>query len=165
MGVGVCKGSPCTAVTPTCTCLQLLKLQVTHHSGQLSHTHPQSRPTLRAAGTLQGVPPSCCGRRVAVWSGVCSSRHQEKAARACEPGGGGCGGVPVHPAQLHAHRTSPTQALLTILTLNPTSDLLSHCCRRDCGVRCALVLRAERGWVKAVNGAAVDLGFRRRHGK
>jgi hypothetical protein len=34
------------------------------------------RPTLRAAGTLQGVPPSCCERRVAVWSGVCSSRHQ-----------------------------------------------------------------------------------------
>ena len=26
--------------------------------------------TLRTAGTLQGVPPSCCGRRVAVWSGV-----------------------------------------------------------------------------------------------
>jgi hypothetical protein len=56
-----------------------------------AHTH---RPTLRAAGTLQGVPPSCCERRVAVWSGVCSSRHQglDKARpqAACEPGGGGC---------------------------------------------------------------------------
>jgi hypothetical protein len=27
--------------------------------------------TLRTAGTLQGVAPSCCGHRVAVWSGVC----------------------------------------------------------------------------------------------
>ena len=35
--------------------------------------HPQSRPTLRTAGSLQGVPPSCCGRRVAVWSGACSN--------------------------------------------------------------------------------------------
>ena len=40
-----------------------------HNLGELSHTR-----ALRAAGTLQGVPPSCCGRRVAVWSGVCSSR-------------------------------------------------------------------------------------------
>jgi hypothetical protein len=39
-------------------------------------------------------------------------RHDAQAA--CEPGGGGCGGVPVHPAQLHTHRTSPAQALLTI---------------------------------------------------
>jgi hypothetical protein len=37
-----------------------------HNLGELSHTR-----ALRAAGTLQGVPPSCCGRRVAVWSGVC----------------------------------------------------------------------------------------------
>jgi hypothetical protein len=36
--------------------------------------HPQSRPTLRTAGSLQSVPPSCRGRRVA----VCVS-----AARAC----------------------------------------------------------------------------------
>jgi hypothetical protein len=42
------------------------------HLAQLST--PQSRPTLRTAGTLQGVPPSCCGRRVAVWSGGCSNR-------------------------------------------------------------------------------------------
>jgi hypothetical protein len=35
------------------------------HLEQLSH--PQSRPTLSTAGSLQGVPSSCCGRRVAVW--------------------------------------------------------------------------------------------------
>jgi hypothetical protein len=35
---------------------------------------------------------------------------------ACEPGVGGCGGVPVHPARIHTHRTSPAQALLTSLT-------------------------------------------------
>jgi hypothetical protein len=39
-------------------------------------------------------------------------RHDGQAA--CEPGGGGSGGVPVHPARLHAHSTSPAQALLTI---------------------------------------------------
>jgi hypothetical protein len=40
-------------------------------------------------------------------------RHDGQAA--CEPGGGGCGGVPVHHPRLHTHRTSPAQALLTIL--------------------------------------------------
>jgi hypothetical protein len=40
-------------------------------------------------------------------------RHDAQAA--CEPGGGECGGVPFHPARLHTHRTSPAQALLTIL--------------------------------------------------
>jgi hypothetical protein len=42
----------------------------------------------------------------------------------CRPGGGGCGGVPVHPPRLHTHRTSPAQALLTILAdiyLNPNA--------------------------------------------
>jgi hypothetical protein len=41
---------------------------------------------------------------------------------ACEPGGGGCRGVAVHPARLHTHRTSPAQALVTISgeSLNPT---------------------------------------------
>jgi hypothetical protein len=34
---------------------------------------------------------------------------------ACEPGGGECGGVPVHPPRLNTHRTSPAQALLTML--------------------------------------------------
>ena len=111
--MGVWGGSPCTAVTPTCTDKEAgsngvgfsmdtrlltgrpkgmngLKIlsstrllaqtnlptrhqpscRLRHRSdtqlGQLSHTR-----TLRAAGTLQGVPPSCCGRRVAVWSGPC----------------------------------------------------------------------------------------------
>ena len=47
-----------------------------HNGAALSHTR-----TLRAAGSLQGVPPSCCGRRVAVWSGVCRSGAQGQAAR------------------------------------------------------------------------------------
>jgi hypothetical protein len=38
----------------------------------LTHTHPRADPP--SAGTLQGVPPLCCGRRVAVLSGVCSNR-------------------------------------------------------------------------------------------
>jgi hypothetical protein len=42
-------------------------------------------------------------------------RHDVQAA--CEPGCGGCGRVPVHPLRLHTHRTSPAQALLTILTI------------------------------------------------
>ena len=48
--------------------------RVDQNQEKLSRTHPRSIPTLRTAGSLQGVPPSCCGRRVAVWSGVCSSR-------------------------------------------------------------------------------------------
>jgi hypothetical protein len=85
-------------------------------------THKLGALTLRTAGTLQGVPPSCCGHRVAAWSGACvradlqglEKRHDAQAA--CEPGGGGCGGVHVHHPRLHTHRTSPAQALLTILT-------------------------------------------------
>jgi hypothetical protein len=46
-----------------------LPLQLTQ-LGRAHTPHPQSRPTLSTAGTLQGVPPSCCGRRVAVWSGA-----------------------------------------------------------------------------------------------
>jgi hypothetical protein len=41
-------------------------------------------------------------------------RHDAQAA--CEPGGGGSGGVPVQPPRLPTYRTSPAQALLTILT-------------------------------------------------
>jgi hypothetical protein len=94
------------------------RLQVLAQLGRAHTTHPQSRPTLSTAGTLQGVPPSCCGRRAAVWSGLVRTDHQglEKrldAQAACEPGGGGCGGVPVHHLRLHTHRTSPAQALLT----------------------------------------------------
>ena len=96
--------------------------RVDQNQEKLSRTHPRSIPTLRTAGSLQGVPPSCCGRRVAVWSGVLSKpaimvwRSGTTRKHACEPGGGACGGVPVHPARLHANRTSPAQALLTILT-------------------------------------------------
>ena len=46
----------------------LAELAQTHApSEQVFQTHPQT------AGSLQGVPPSCCGRRVAVWSGACSN--------------------------------------------------------------------------------------------
>jgi hypothetical protein len=69
-----------------------------HTTGKHSHTH-QSRLTLRL------------GR---VRTGHQGKRHDGQAA--CEPGAGGCGGVPVHPARLHTHRTSPAQALLTTLT-------------------------------------------------
>jgi hypothetical protein len=75
--------------------------------------------TLVAPGSLQGVPPSCCGRRVAVWRvfepTIRVWRSGNDAQAACEPDGGGSGGLPVHPLRLHSHRTSPAQALLTIL--------------------------------------------------
>jgi hypothetical protein len=83
------------------------------------------------------------------WSGVFEpasgfgEAHDVQAA--CEPGGGGRGGVPVHSPRLHTHRTSPAQALLTTLfeasPPSPTFDLLSHCPRRVYGVRCALADR------------------------
>jgi hypothetical protein len=43
--------------------LHLDKAGILTHTGQC-HPHPQSSHTLRTAGSLQGVPPSCCGRRV-----------------------------------------------------------------------------------------------------
>ena len=49
--------------------------RVDQNQEKLSRTHPRSIPTLRTAGSLTDVPPSCCGRRVAVWSGVCSIRR------------------------------------------------------------------------------------------
>jgi hypothetical protein len=51
-------------VTPTCTVVKAAA-QVDHNWGSsLTPAPSESRPTLRSAGTLQGVPPSCCG----VWS-------------------------------------------------------------------------------------------------
>jgi hypothetical protein len=72
-------GEACTIVTPTCTPCTVLDKEgavLGSNTNLSSSLHPQSRPTLRTAGTLQGVPPSCCGRRVALWSGVSPSRHQ-----------------------------------------------------------------------------------------
>jgi hypothetical protein len=62
-------------------------------------------------------------------------RHDARAA--CEPGDVGCGGVPVHPARLHSHRTSPAQALLTILT--------ETCCNALTCSRTATVVRGVPG--------------------
>jgi hypothetical protein len=56
---------PNIASLPHCTARKAVDL---NNNWGSSHPHPQS------SITLQGVPPSCCGRRVAVWSGVCSSR-------------------------------------------------------------------------------------------
>jgi hypothetical protein len=98
--------------------------------------------------------PSCCGRRASVWSGACSNRPSggfgEAARRASSlgPGGGEHGGVPVHPPRLRTHRTSPAQALLTILS---THALPPSCVW--CPVCTSGAMRAERGWVVAVDGA------------
>jgi hypothetical protein len=85
--------------------------------------HTTGRPT---APSAQQVPSKVSLRRAVDAVQRCGvacvradhqgleKRHDGQAA--CEPGGGGCGGVPVHPARLHTHRTSPDQALLTILT-------------------------------------------------
>jgi hypothetical protein len=58
-------------------------------------------------------------------------RHDVQAA--CEPGGGGCGGVPVHPVRLHTHRTSP-ETLLTTLTETCCTQRLT--CSRTATVAC-----------------------------
>jgi hypothetical protein len=112
----------------------------THPPSQ--HPHPQnSRFTPRCPSVVLWTPCSGVEWRVfeptiRVW------RSGNDAQAACEPGGRGGGGVPVHPARLRSHRTSPAQALLTILSRHAaTSDLLSHCHRRGYGVRCALAYR------------------------
>jgi hypothetical protein len=71
------RGCPATvrcahACPPTRASLLLAKLKrcVFCHNPVAAHTAPR----LRAADTLQGVPPSCCVRRAAEWSGVCSNR-------------------------------------------------------------------------------------------
>ena len=76
---------------------------------------------------------------------------------ACEPGGGGRGGVPVHPARsTSAVRPPPNRRGPSRLGHAEPNALtsLSHCHRR---VRCPVctggVTRTERGWVTAVNGA------------
>jgi hypothetical protein len=117
----------------------------------------------QTAGSLQGVPPSCCGRRVAVWSRACSNRPSgfgEAARRASSlrtwrwrvrrspwPSS-----PTTHPP--YVPRPSAVDHLDRDM-LNPTSDLLSHCHRRVRGVRCALADRRglRGGWVTAVNGA------------
>ena len=69
--VNRCGGSPCTAVTATCTAQAAVGFD-SQRRAALSLT-PQSRPTQNSR-YLQDVPPSCSGRRVAVWSGACPIR-------------------------------------------------------------------------------------------
>jgi hypothetical protein len=80
---------------------------------------------------------------------------------ACEPGRGGCAGVPVHPARLHTHRTSPAQALVTILAGHAQRDGTTQRAELSrtatvlcvgCPVCTSGALRTERGWVTALNG-------------
>jgi hypothetical protein len=150
---GVLGGLPCTVVAPTCTAHKAAVdlNRVTQLGSSLSHPH------LRAAGTLQVIPPSCCGRRAAVASVRTDHQGLEKRKQPFEPGGKGCGGVPVHPLRLHTHRTSPAQALLTTLLETCCTQRLT--CSRTATVVCVMsglhsgVLRTERGWLTAVNGA------------
>ena len=104
-------------------------------------THPQSsRYTPRCPSIVLWT--LCSGVEWGVRTDHQGLEKRRDAQAACEPGGGGCGGVPDHPARLHTHRTSPAQALLTMLTGHAaTSDLLSHCHRRVSGARCALADR------------------------
>jgi hypothetical protein len=123
-----------------------------------AHTpHPQDSRTLRTAGTLQGVPPSCSGRRVAVWSGVCSSRPSgfgEAARRASSLRTwrwrlrrSACPSSPtIHPP--YVPRPSAVDHLdrdmLQRLTCSRTATVV-------CPVCTSRSLRTERGWVTAVN--------------
>jgi hypothetical protein len=118
----------------------------TDNLGELSHPHPHSSAPSeqqqhskvslrRAVDTVQRF-----GVRSNRPSTGSERRHDRQAA--CEPGGGGCWGVPDHLARLHTHRTFPAQALLTILMRHAaTSHLLSHCPRRVYDVRYALAER------------------------
>jgi hypothetical protein len=118
-------------------------------------THPQnSRFTPRCLSVVLWTPCSGVGwgvfePSIRVW------RSGNKEQAACEPGGGGRGGVPVHPARPRSHRTSPAQALLTILSGHAAtltcSRTATSCVR--CPTCTSGTLRAERGWVTAVDGA------------
>jgi hypothetical protein len=127
-----------------------------HTPSPSEQTHPQSsRCTPRCPSVVLWTPCSGCG--VARVFEPASRVGSGKAA--CEPGRRGCGGVPLHPARLPTHRTSPAQALLTSLArrspASPTFDLLSRTATvvRGCPVCTSGSLRAERGWVTGVNGA------------
>jgi hypothetical protein len=76
-------------------------------------------PTLRADPPSEQQVHSKVSLRRAVDAvsrcGVACVRSGAQGQAACEPGGGECGGVPVHPPRLRSHRTSSAQALLTIL--------------------------------------------------
>jgi hypothetical protein len=84
---------------------------LTHAPSEQTHLS-SSRFTPRCPSVVLWTP--CSGGEWRVFEpAIKRKRHDGQAA--CEPGGGGCGGVPVHPARLHTHRTSPAQALLTTL--------------------------------------------------
>jgi hypothetical protein len=51
-------------------------LALTHNGGQLSLSQPSQQIHPQNSRYLQGVPPSSCGRRAAVWSGACRTGHQ-----------------------------------------------------------------------------------------
>jgi hypothetical protein len=93
------------------------KARVDLNLGQRSHTRTLMRPqssryTPRCPSVVLWTP--CSGVEWRVFEPTIRGWRGDAQA-ACEPGGGGCGGVPVHPARLHTHRTSPAQTLLTIL--------------------------------------------------
>jgi hypothetical protein len=144
---------------------------LTTHGQLFAHPHPQSRPTLRAAGSLQGVPPSCCGRRAAGVEWVC--RHDPTlcghkrldAQAACEPAGGGRRGVPVHPSRLQHPPYVPRPSLLTIsIDIRISNAALALPPSRIwCRVCTSGSLRAERGLGGGCEGGAVGVGFWRDH--
>jgi hypothetical protein len=84
-------------------------------TGQLAHPNPSEQQVhSRCPSVVLWTP--CSGVEWGVFEPAIKGlekRHDVQAA--CEPGGGGYGGVPVHLSRLHTHRTSPAQALLTIL--------------------------------------------------
>jgi hypothetical protein len=119
-GMEVWGGSPCTAVphtVPVLTrgCRAGCESRWGKLRGQLSTHAPSEQTHPQNSRSLQGVPPSCCGRRAAVWVFEPAVKRKRHDVQACEPGRRGCGEVPVHPARLPTHRTSPDQALLTTL--------------------------------------------------
>jgi hypothetical protein len=99
--------------------------------------------TLRTAGTLQGVPPSCCGRRAAVASGVCSNRprvgKRHDAQAACEPGGGGCGARHTSDELTVLYSNGPDDRSVKLAlgyVTAATSGCTPHCKAHGGGKRC-----------------------------
>jgi hypothetical protein len=100
-------------------CCVIRRRRLTTTGAALSHPHLRADPPSeqqvhskvslrRAVDAVQRCGVGCVRAAIRVWE-----RHDAQAA--CEPGGGGCGGVPVQPLRLPTYRTSPAQALLTIL--------------------------------------------------
>jgi hypothetical protein len=93
----------------------LVRLGSSHPTPHPEQTHPQSsRYTPRCPSVVLWT--LCSGVEWGVRTDHQGLEKRHDGQVACEPAGGDCRQVPDHHSRLHTHRTSPAQALLTILT-------------------------------------------------